>query len=73
MASAASAAGVGAGAAAPLDGVAGREVVLALRGVPALEHAPTAIAMTIDNDIITVDNDAGARPRILIGAITAAR
>jgi hypothetical protein len=60
--------------------VAGREVVLALRGVLALEHAPTAIAMTIDNDITTVDNgafmvenDAAARPRILIGAITAAR
>jgi hypothetical protein len=47
--------------------------VLALRGVPALEHAPTAIAMTIDNDAFTVDNDAAERPRILIGAITAAR
>jgi hypothetical protein len=47
--------------------------VLALRGVPALEHAPTAIAMTIDNDAMTVDNDAAARPRILIGAITTAR
>jgi hypothetical protein len=59
--------------ATPLDGGAGREVVLALRGVPALEHAPTAIAMTIDNDAMTVDNDAAARPRILIGAITTAR
>jgi hypothetical protein len=29
--------------------------------------------MTIDNDVMTVHNDAAARPRISIGAITAAR
>ena len=57
----------------PLEGVAGREVVLALREVPELEHALTAIAMTSDSDAMTVDSDADARPRNLISPITTAR